>query len=47
MKNSSLIDRRSFVKLGTLAASAALLPTARRELPNPTRFPHCPMRLMR
>jgi Fe-Mn family superoxide dismutase len=28
MKNSSLIDRRSFVKLSTLAASAALLPTA-------------------
>jgi Fe-Mn family superoxide dismutase len=28
MKNSSLIDRRNFVKLGTLAASAALLPTA-------------------
>jgi Fe-Mn family superoxide dismutase len=31
MKNSSLIDRRNFVKLGTLAAaSAALLPTAAR-----------------
>jgi Fe-Mn family superoxide dismutase len=27
MKKSSLIDRRNFVKLGTLAASAALLPT--------------------
>lgn len=30
MKNTSLIDRRNFVKLGTLAASAALLPTAAR-----------------
>ena len=28
MKNSSSLDRRNFVKLGTLAATAALLPRA-------------------
>ena len=33
MKTPSLLDRRQFVKLGTLAASAALLPTAARAEP--------------